>query len=120
AVPNAESAAQTGASRETRGRSSRPSARCANGNSAPSPSRSIRTYSGPMAMEDSASERDVLVLAKSVAAESFPVERPSVFGVDRESGRLERLTPFPWKNTDTDPPILRWSWIHLGSAAAER
>jgi hypothetical protein len=73
-----------------------------------------------MAMEDSATERDVLVLAKSVAADSFPVERPSVFGVDRESGRLERLTPFPWKNTDTDPPILRWSWIHLGSAAAER
>ena len=71
-------------------------------------------------MEDSASERDVLVLAKSVASDAFPVERPAVIGVDRESGRLERLAPFPWKNTDTDPPILRWSWIHVRTAPADR
>ncbi|HUQ17941.1 MAG TPA: hypothetical protein VM070_09155 [Candidatus Saccharimonadales bacterium] len=71
-------------------------------------------------MEDSAAERDVLVLAKTIAADQFPVERPAVLGVDRESGRLERLSPFPWKNTDTDPPILRWSWIHLRTAPAER
>ena len=71
-------------------------------------------------MEDSAAERDVLVLAKTVAADSFPVERPAVIGVDRESGRLERLSPFPWKGADTDPPILRWSWIHVRTTPAER
>ena len=36
-------------------------------------------------------ERDVLALAKTVAANDFPVERPSVVGVDRETGRLVRL-----------------------------
>ena len=71
-------------------------------------------------MEDAAAERDVLVLAKTVAADSFPVERPGVIGVDRETGRLERLTPFPWKGADTDPPILRWSWIHARTSAADR
>ena len=71
-------------------------------------------------MEDAATERDVLVLAKTIAADAFPVERPGVIGVDRESGRLERLTPFPWKNTDTEPPILRWSWIHVRTSPADR
>ena len=71
-------------------------------------------------MEDAATERDVLVLAKTIASDAFPVERPGVIGVDRESGRLERLTPFPWKNTDTEPPIVRWSWIHLRTSAADR
>jgi hypothetical protein len=56
---------------------------------------------------------DVLVVAKTVAANDFPVERPSVIGVERESGRLVRLTPFPWKANDTDPPIARWSWLEL-------
>ena len=32
-------------------------------------------------------ERDVLVIAKTIAANEFPVERPSVLGVDREIGR---------------------------------
>jgi len=73
-----------------------------------------------MSMEDSASERDVLVLAKTIAADAFPVERPAVIGVDRETGRLERLTPFPWKGADSDPPIQRWSWIHLRTSAADR
>ena len=71
-------------------------------------------------MEDAGAERDVLVLAKTIAADSFPVERPGVIGVDRESGRLERLSPFPWKGADTDPPILRWSWIHARTMPADR
>ena len=41
--------------------------------------------------------RDVLAIAKTVAANEFPVERPSVIGVDRETGDLVRLSPFPWK-----------------------
>ncbi|MGI8878892.1 MAG: hypothetical protein ACR2G8_09810 [Candidatus Limnocylindria bacterium] len=69
-------------------------------------------------MEDSAAEHDVLVLAKTVAANDFPVERASVIGIDRESGRLLRLTPFPWKGADTDPPILRWAWIQVRTVAA--
>ena len=73
-----------------------------------------------MTTEDAAAERDILVLAKTVAADRFPVERPGVIGVDRESGRLERLCPFPWKGADTDPPILRWSWIHARTAPADR
>lgn len=71
-------------------------------------------------MEDAATDRDILVLTKTVAADTFPVERPGVIGVDRESGRLERLSPFPWKGTDTDPPILRWSWIHARTTPADR
>lgn len=69
-------------------------------------------------MEDSAAEHDVLVLAKTVAANDFPVERPSVIGIDRESGRLLRLSPFPWKGADTDPPILRWAWIQARTVVA--
>lgn len=69
-------------------------------------------------VEDSAAERDILVLAKSVAANDFPVERPSVIGVDRESGRLLRLSPFPWKAADSDPPILRWAWINTRTVPA--
>ncbi|MFN2519797.1 MAG: hypothetical protein ABR525_01990 [Candidatus Limnocylindria bacterium] len=71
-------------------------------------------------MEDSRAERDILLLTKTVAANEFPVERPGVLGVDRETGRLVRLMPFPWKNTDTDPPLLRWSWIHARTQPAER
>lgn len=71
-------------------------------------------------MEDSREERDVLLLAKTVEAADFPVERPSVVGVDRETGDLLRVTPFPWKGADTDPPLLRWSWIHLRTRPAER
>ena len=69
-------------------------------------------------MEDSAAERDVLVLAKTVAANDFPVERASVIGVDRESGSLLRLSPFPWKGADTDPPVLRWAWIQARTVPA--
>lgn len=67
-----------------------------------------------------ASERDILALAKTVAANEFPVERPSVIGVDRETGRLARLSPFPWKGNDTDPPILKWGWVHATTARDER
>ena len=65
-------------------------------------------------------ERDVLVLAKTVGTSDFPVERPSIVGVDRESGRLVRLAPFPWRGNDTEPPITKWSWLHLGTAPDDR
>jgi len=63
---------------------------------------------------------DVLVIAKTVAANEFPVERPSVIGVERESGRLVRLTPFPWKANDTDPPVARWSWLEVNTVPDPR
>jgi hypothetical protein len=66
------------------------------------------------------SEREVLVLAKTIGASDFPVERPSVVGIDRETGDLLRLSPFPWKGADTDPPIGRWSWIQVQTAPDER
>lgn len=62
----------------------------------------------------------MLVLTKTVAANDFPVERPAVIGVDRESGRLSRLSPFPWQGNDTAPPVLRWGWIHVTAAPDER
>ena len=65
-------------------------------------------------------DRDVLAIAKTVAANEFPVERASVLGVDRETGRLVRLTPFPWRGNDTEPPLLRWSWIHVATRPDER
>ena len=66
------------------------------------------------------SERDILALAKTVAANEFPVERPSIIGVDRETGRLARLSPAPWKGNDTDPPILKWGWVHATTGRDER
>ena len=63
--------------------------------------------------EEARAERDVLVLAKTVAANEFPIERQSVIGTDRASGRLVRIAPFPWKGNDTDPPIQRWSWVQV-------
>jgi len=63
---------------------------------------------------------DVLALAKTVAANDFPVERPSVVGVDRESGKLMRLSPFPWKGNDTDPPIMKWGWLHVNTVPDQR
>lgn len=60
--------------------------------------------------------RDLLAVAKTVAANEFPVERPSVIGVDRESGRLLRLSPFPWKGNDTDPPVAKWGWLHVNTS----
>ena len=64
--------------------------------------------------------RDILALAKTVAANEFPIERPSVIGVDRESGILVRLSPFPWKANDTDPPIAKWGWLHVNTAPDAR
>ncbi len=63
-------------------------------------------------------ERDLLVVAKVTGSDGFPVERPSVVGVDRETGGLVRLAPFPWKGSDTDPPIAKWSWIHVPTSSA--
>ena len=71
-------------------------------------------------MVEGTSERDVLVLAKAVAANDFPVERTAVIGVDRETGELLRLSPFPWKGADTDPPLRRWSWIRSRVTRDER
>jgi hypothetical protein len=71
-------------------------------------------------VEDSSAEQDVLVLAKTIAANDFPVERPSVVAVDRATGRLLRLQPFPWKGNDTDPPLQKWSWVHLRTLPADR
>ena len=64
--------------------------------------------------------RDVLAMAKTVAANEFPVERPSVIGVDRETGTLVRLSPFPWKGNDTDPPIMKWGWLHVNTSPDQR
>lgn len=66
------------------------------------------------------SDRDVLVLAKTIAANEFPVERPSVIAQDRASGALLRLAPFPWKGADTDPPVQRWGWLQLAASPDER
>ena len=60
-------------------------------------------------------ERDILVIAKVTGSTEFPIERPAVIGADRETGALVRLSPFPWKAADTDPPVLRWSWIHAST-----
>jgi hypothetical protein len=65
-------------------------------------------------------ERDVLVIAKTISANEFPVERPSVLGVDRASGLLVRLSPFPWKGNDTDPPVAKWSWVQVRSGPDPR
>lgn len=60
-----------------------------------------------------ADEIDVLVIAKTVATTRFPVEPASLGGVDRASGRWLRLTPFPFGARDSEPPISKWSWLHL-------
>ncbi len=58
-------------------------------------------------------QRDILVVAKTIATADFPVERASVIGVEREGGALVRLSPFPWRGNDTDPPIAKWAWVHV-------
>jgi hypothetical protein len=79
----------------------------------------MAAYSGFMTLQIG-SDRDVLVLAKTIGANDFPVERPGVIAQDRASGALLRLAPFPWKGADTDPPVQRWSWVQLGAAPDER
>lgn len=69
-------------------------------------------------MEDARVERDILVVAKVIGSGDFPVERPAVVGIDRETGALTRLVPFPWKGADSDPPIAKWSWIHVTTGAS--
>src|SRR5687768_4160545 len=78
-----------------------------------------RAYSGFVTLQ-TGSDRDVLVLAKTIAANEFPVERLGVIAQDRASGALLRLAPFPWKGADTDPPVQRWAWIQLGASRDER
>lgn len=60
----------------------------------------------------------MLVVAKVIGSTDFPIERPAVIGVDRETGALVRLAPFPWKGVDADPPIPKWSWIHVPARGA--
>jgi hypothetical protein len=60
-------------------------------------------------------DRDILVVAKVIGSSDFPVERPAVIGVDRETGALLRLSPFPWKGADTDPPVPKWAWVHAAT-----
>lgn len=62
----------------------------------------------------------MLVMAKTIATSDFPVERPSIVGVEREGGALVRLTPFPWRGNDTDPPVAKWSWIHVNAVPDAR
>src|ERR1700694_56783 len=81
--------------------------------------RSSPAYSGQVTLA-TGNERDVLVLAKTIAANEFPVERPGVIAQDRASGALLRLAPFPWKGADTDPPVHRWAWLQLGASPDER
>lgn len=73
-----------------------------------------------MTVQTERATRDVLALAKTIAVNEFPVERPSVIGVDRASGTLVRLTPFPWKGNDTDPPLQKWAWLQVATAADAR
>ena len=68
--------------------------------------RASPAYSGQVTLQ-TGNERDVLVLAKTIAANDFPVERPGVIAQDRATGALLRLAPFPWKGADTDPPVQR-------------
>jgi hypothetical protein len=79
----------------------------------------MAAYSGFVTLQIG-SDRDVLVLAKTIGANDFPVERPGVIAQDRASGALLRLAPFPWKGADTDPPVQRWSWIQVGASRDER
>jgi hypothetical protein len=65
-----------------------------------------------------AAEQDLLVIGKVIGTSDFPVERPAVLGIDRETGAVIRLSPFPWKGTDTDPPLPKWAWIHARTRAA--
>ena len=58
-------------------------------------------------------DRDLLVVGKVIASEGFPSERPAIVGVDRETGAFARLVPFAWRGADSDPPIPKWSWIHV-------
>src|SRR5438445_5671798 len=74
----------------------------------------------PMTIHVEQGGRDVLALAKTIAANDFPVERQSIIGVDRESGRLLRLSPFPWKGNDTDPPVAKWGWLHVTTVPDQR
>lgn len=70
-----------------------------------------------MAVEGPA-ELDVLVIAKTVATTRFPVEPASIGGVDRASGRWVRFAPFPFGPRDTEPPIAKWSWMHVRPRSA--
>lgn len=62
-------------------------------------------------MSEERVQHDVLVVAKTVATTRFPFETPSVLGIDRASGGLLRLAPFPFGARDTEPPIAKWSWL---------
>ena len=56
---------------------------------------------------------DVLVIAKTVATNRFPVEQSSLGGVDRASGGWVRIVPFPFGERDSEPPVRKWTWLQL-------
>ena len=56
---------------------------------------------------------DVLAVAKTVATTRFPIERASVGGVDRASGRWVRVVPFAFGERDFEPPVRKWSWLQV-------
>jgi len=62
---------------------------------------------------------DVLVIAKTVATQRFPVEPASLGGVDRASGRWIRLVPFRFGERDSEPPVRKWSWLQVGGTPRE-
>ncbi len=62
--------------------------------------------------------RDILVIAKTVATTRFPIEPAAIGGVDRASGAWIRLSPFPFGERDSQPPIARWSWLQVRSSRA--
>ena len=117
-APNPASTPHIGEVRANRGFGMRRVKAAICGNSPSSPS-SMAAYSGQVTLQIG-SERDVLVLAKTIGANDFPVERPGVIAQDRASGNLLRLAPFPWKGADTDPPVQRWSWLQLSATPDER
>lgn len=69
-------------------------------------------------MDAEAVERDVLVIAKTVATTRYPAEPASLGGIDRESGRWIRLVPFRFGERDSDPPVRKWAWVQVRTRRA--
>lgn len=57
----------------------------------------------------------MLVISKTVATTRFPIEPAAIGGVDRASGGWIRLSPFPFGDRDTQPPIAKWSWLQVSA-----
>lgn len=68
---------------------------------------------------DASQEHDLLIVAKMVGSTRFPVEQPSLVGVDRAGGRLLRVVPFTFGARDTEPPIAKWTWLQVRARKAD-